>query len=711
MPDKPCPYCGHTQPSPNADRCGNCFGLFEPLSRQATQLAMGPWFVRDEDRPFMPGFSSAILQQQVAAGRVKPATVVRGPSTNQFWMRADQTPGLSRLLGKCHACGNAVSPDSDTCSSCNVDLSLPEEVDRLGLAFVDPDARRQAQQEVNAGKVTTPKPAPPKPIKAEKPQMGKPTEVDPGLMKPVDQTAQAQPDEQPATQYVYQPDAPADAPTANDIAEDLWHGEAASRPRPRRRKRKGTDPLIVVLGVMLFCLVGVVLFLVLTDGGKLLAGGEDNDASQQQGPEPKSKAQVAAASVPVMTVYDRVKEAGVPDTFKDRFDKVARLVEEADHLEKTDKYGEAYVSYQEAKALLTPLAEEISAYRDKAEEREAYEQLLNTVSELKDKAWSGWGVNWSPSAFAEANSAWDEADLLAVRGQLDAASDSLEEAQAMYQMVLGHVEAGKAATQALEDLKATMKGSPGEQTLRRYAANLMDDFESNREAGDQAMTDRRYPFAEQCYYDAAAALKEAAQVVELARFRKYYAFDAGYRAAGMLLSIAAGDVVEAGPREQVFEGYKRLLLADNPASALSAGDAADYAEASTLLVHNARDQITQMHGEQVQACYHAGFQARIIEQTLASTAYTLTQKNRVEDSLNVLQEQAAAANWDTPKFNATIERIQRINQETGLGAAPLRAREMWSVVAKTLLQQDTALRLMDPELWPSDTGDVELFPG
>ena len=72
----PCPYCG-TANDAQAYECGSCGGVFEPLSRQATQNAMGPWFVRDESNPFSPGCAYETLRRMVARGKVKPETVLR----------------------------------------------------------------------------------------------------------------------------------------------------------------------------------------------------------------------------------------------------------------------------------------------------------------------------------------------------------------------------------------------------------------------------------------------------------------------------------------------------------------------------------------------------------------------------------------------------------------------------------------------------------
>jgi hypothetical protein len=71
----------------------------------------------------------------VQKGRVRPETIVRGPTTRQFWMRADRTPGVSVLLGVCHACAAPVRADQAACASCNAELHVaPTDRQHLGLA-------------------------------------------------------------------------------------------------------------------------------------------------------------------------------------------------------------------------------------------------------------------------------------------------------------------------------------------------------------------------------------------------------------------------------------------------------------------------------------------------------------------------------------------------------------------------------------------------
>ncbi|MEM8834595.1 MAG: hypothetical protein AAGD00_02130 [Planctomycetota bacterium] len=128
-----CAYCGEEQASAAFERCHACGGLREPLSRQATQNEMGPWQVRNASRPFQPGCSFDTLTRMVDRGRVTRDSVVRGPTTHQFWTRADRTPGVAVLLGVCHACARSVRPSDATCAHCSVVLAPAHDRDSLGL--------------------------------------------------------------------------------------------------------------------------------------------------------------------------------------------------------------------------------------------------------------------------------------------------------------------------------------------------------------------------------------------------------------------------------------------------------------------------------------------------------------------------------------------------------------------------------------------------
>jgi len=139
-PDEPaaqatlCPYCGHV--SGNPKRCRVCGGLFDPLSRQATQNTMGPWFVRDESSPHLPGCSYETLRKLVLRGKVGRASIIRGPTTRQFWVIATRVPGVAHLLGECHSCHAPTSAQATSCPSCGARFVVSPDRQQMGLGPV-----------------------------------------------------------------------------------------------------------------------------------------------------------------------------------------------------------------------------------------------------------------------------------------------------------------------------------------------------------------------------------------------------------------------------------------------------------------------------------------------------------------------------------------------------------------------------------------------
>lgn len=129
-----CPYCGGRTSA--MARCDQCRGPLDPLSRQATQNTMGPWFIRDEGHPFRPGCNYATLTQLIQRSKVALDTVMRGPTTRQFWMPARRVPGVAHLLGVCHSCQNITPPEALGCGRCGASFVVDEDRQNLGLGPV-----------------------------------------------------------------------------------------------------------------------------------------------------------------------------------------------------------------------------------------------------------------------------------------------------------------------------------------------------------------------------------------------------------------------------------------------------------------------------------------------------------------------------------------------------------------------------------------------
>jgi len=133
-----CPYCGQELQPPNNTHCSACSGHLDPLSKQATQNHMGPWYIRDQNAPFRPGCSYQVIRALTLKGKLDPESPVRGPTTMQFWKRADETPGLAHLLGNCHNCRFITKPTDKKCPSCGADFQPETNRQYLGLGALRP---------------------------------------------------------------------------------------------------------------------------------------------------------------------------------------------------------------------------------------------------------------------------------------------------------------------------------------------------------------------------------------------------------------------------------------------------------------------------------------------------------------------------------------------------------------------------------------------
>lgn len=164
-----CPYCGEV--SKNVSRCANCGGRFDHLSRQASQNAMGPWQIRDLQDPFRPGCSFETLKRLIVKGKITENTVLRGPTTRQFWSPAKRTPSVANLFGICHGCQGEVNPEDPACPRCGA--SFEPEADRQYMGLMPVRLLPgQASAEAVAASTYEPEPArSPTPIPTHPPEV------------------------------------------------------------------------------------------------------------------------------------------------------------------------------------------------------------------------------------------------------------------------------------------------------------------------------------------------------------------------------------------------------------------------------------------------------------------------------------------------------------------------------------------------------------
>src|SRR5579864_4761005 len=88
-----CPFCGTVKDQPETP-CGRCTMENTSATRQATKARIGPWYVMQTRNPAAPGMRFETLLAFVRKGRIKPRSIVRGPTTHQLWRFAAQIKGL-----------------------------------------------------------------------------------------------------------------------------------------------------------------------------------------------------------------------------------------------------------------------------------------------------------------------------------------------------------------------------------------------------------------------------------------------------------------------------------------------------------------------------------------------------------------------------------------------------------------------------------------
>jgi hypothetical protein len=112
-----CPFCG-TQRETDLGACLHCSLEDTPTTRSATRSKLGPWYVLQSRNPSAPGMNFATLMVLVQKNRVTARSVIRGPTTGQFWRHAAKVKGVSREFGLCWNCGGDVAKNARACPSC-----------------------------------------------------------------------------------------------------------------------------------------------------------------------------------------------------------------------------------------------------------------------------------------------------------------------------------------------------------------------------------------------------------------------------------------------------------------------------------------------------------------------------------------------------------------------------------------------------------------
>jgi predicted RNA-binding Zn-ribbon protein involved in translation (DUF1610 family) len=125
-----CPFCGTLNESA-IEPCAKCTMMNTPQTRRVTRGRIGPWYVMQSRNPAAPGMKFDVLVAFIRKGQVTARSIVRGPTTHQFWRYAAHVKGLSREFGLCYSCGVDIATESHLCPHCGKIQEPPADVDAL----------------------------------------------------------------------------------------------------------------------------------------------------------------------------------------------------------------------------------------------------------------------------------------------------------------------------------------------------------------------------------------------------------------------------------------------------------------------------------------------------------------------------------------------------------------------------------------------------
>lgn len=498
--------------------------------------------------------------------------------------------------------------------------------------------------------------------------------------------------------------------------------ESAS-PRRHKKRKKGPDPLVLGLGVMLLLLTAGGVVLLLTSSGQPGSAGDvaaddpnDEIANRERDvpTEPTSRytaEQVDTFGEQVDAKYEPILNEGVDGSFIIEVRAIAKLIDEAKFNRLADDYDKAYDRFTQADQRLDALAQSFAEWREKQALLEQLQEQQARVAAARQQAADAGAERWALASWNEAQAAWDKALEQLKSDEVDETAEVLARAQSLFESAIARAGLGQKADQARQTMFKQMAAGPSEQAMRTNAPADLDRFNELRVQGDRQMSAGEYKEAKQSFAGATGALVRAQQEVELARYARFYALEAGFKAASLMLAVAAGDTVEKDQLGGVVEAYDKLALSNNPAGSLQPGEGLDFAAVSEALVFKAREAIGQVRGEAGQASYLAGFHMQVIAQTLQTPELTRAQQTRIHKSLAVIQEQANAARWNTSQINRALDTVRKANRRAKVGDDPEKVRGLWAELMQPLRDRDSATRLLDPSQSPVDADDPDLFKG
>ena len=706
-----CVICGHNKTG--ADECPECESIFAPAD-EATRITLGGWFVHGKADAFKPGISYEQLRKEVELAKVTGRTIVRGPTTEQFWKLAKNTQGVAHLLGSCHACGEKVAATAENCPACRASFAVPGDPDWVGLRYPTAQSAAAAQAKLDEELAKIAATLPPVPVKSKKKkeeveyvaQLVEEDEVEyegeavEEYVEADEAQAEAPHEAVPAHQELAFVTAPVPTdPVFTPMRADLAATEEARELRAEAQYKKSQTQLIMWLVITPVVLIAAFLAISAFSGSKkeVAKDGAAKDAATKDGEGTNVKVEAGSQLV------------------KLRSDTEARLAQ----FKGVERKGKVAPFLQQAEATLAAANEmvangkflEAGAEYAKVEkslfEVEAIQQKRILATETRGKAQNAQNEARALIAPQHAKELWDAAEAGFAQGAKLLEEDNYDQAIVVWTAAAEQYGKASRLVQVMltaADVKAKIEADAVKTFTRaeldKENIPAWNAVKGKLKAGDDAIAEKKFEEGMQFYDQARLMVPSLDFAMKLQIGRSFYAYQAGRLTARILIAKAATYHPDEEMLALLKAAYENLQINRDFFNRIPISKNCSYKELAEIMVIECGKEIETSFDESgpaVKGSFAVGMHMFIIEKQLRADVGKLTNKTREDIDLyirKVLPDAAKAAGYG-PEFMEFIKDFEAtLATETNL---PTKSREKWAAMLEKLDKFETAIAIVAPK--------------
>jgi len=694
-----CPICGENTPS--RDNCLACGTVFDP-AEAATAISLGPWYIRDTRVPFRPGCSFDHLMKMIEEGRVQETTVMRGPSTQQFWVMAKNVQGVSQQFGSCFKCGAQCSRDQQQCPQCQASLMAPTETNRLGLMYPTAALAEEARKTLDLLR-----------MQAEANPIDKDVQLVPVSDDDAD-TLMEQEKEYHGEEGYYD-DYYDDEPAVFDEQEAAWEGppeealaavavgpapsklspeavaEAREAAAAQKEMEKIWQMLLLSVPVVVLAIVGIYF---LASGGGGTVDPEKNERPKAKvadsttdsgGPVNQKLMAFRQLQQQAEAKYELVK--GVDKAFKPRLTKASNRMDGAKRLLRLEKYDDAT-------KILNGVLTELDAIKSEAAQRVTAMNAKQAAQKARESAKAARADELAAQGWVDSEDKFLDGQDAFIDGKFDEAITAWKASAAGFTKARDGVLVIGVAKKAQEDYKKRLTEKYTLKQMNRAASDALKKVEAVAKDADTAMRSANYTSATTKYKQAASMVPQIEASIRKNLGVKYWAYNIGRVSTEIMFAMAAETPPTQAQLDELKKGYNEVGLPTNFFNKVPTGNDADYETLKSVILDEAQIQLEATVGIEASEAFGLAKDFKTVEVILDRLKSNSKLSGLVAKQVEKIRISAQAAGF-SPKFILFLNKFETSAKQLPMEGAINVCNVMWSEMSKKLVNFDTAIELVN----------------